>query len=127
MPEASVNEYGNPILRQNQVGGAGQVSDVYAIPKAPGPERSPNVQLRPGVSASYLSHQMGTRFRGRSIVPSQCGLPRTNSSQCPNPLQVLAEGPVPSRIEPFDHMATAVERCQHAQDQAYLIFGIQRQ
>ena len=64
VPEATVDKYGGLVFAQDNVGGAGQALDVYAVAVAMGMEVAAHNQLGFGVLALDARH---------ALVPVLCG------------------------------------------------------
>ena len=74
MPEAAVDEYYRSVLREHEVRGSGQLSDMKPISESPGEEKGAKSPLRPSVLSANTRHhaaaQRGSRdAHGLGRVP----------------------------------------------------------
>lgn len=77
MPEAAVDEHRRPVLRENKVRGARQLSDMKSIAKSLGEKKRAEGPLRPSILSANARHHAAALRSGRDMhgledIPPRC-------------------------------------------------------
>lgn len=84
MPEAAVNENHRPVLREHEVWGARQLSDMKSISESPGEKKGAKSSFRPSVLSANARHHAAALRSGRDAHGLGC-IPLERSQKLPLP------------------------------------------